>query len=398
MNTYSAPACATLAIMLPIPRPLEILDQPHLDGRTGRNRAPGEGMLRADSDLQAVQAWLAEVRDSPQTLRAYRKEIERLLLWCWLERGRALSDLGREDLQAFEDFLADPQPRERWCGPTAPRHTERWRPLRGPLGPGSRRTALVILHGLFGYLVETGYLARNPLRLPRRRRAVVASPVGPERFLEEAEWRALRQTVAMLPQQSRRQQVHYQRCRLLLHVLYLLGARVGEVAASRMGDFVPRRGRWWWEVTGKGGKAARVPVNAEMLAALKAYRRFLGWPEEPLPGEERPLIVALDTSRGVSANMLYRIMRSLFHATAVRLDDSDPRAAARLRRASIHWLRHTSISAQLRAGLDIATVQRNARHSRLETTGGYLHEETARWHAAMERHRLDDSPDEETSQ
>ena len=374
--------------MLPIPCPLDNLDPAELDGRAGRNRSPQPGLLGATTDLQAVRAWLAEVGDSPQTFRAYRKEAERLLLWSLLERGRALSDLDREDLQAFEEFLADPQPRARWCGPTAPRHSERWRPFRGPLGPASRHTAMVIVHGLFAYLVAAGYLYRNPLALRRRRRPAPNSG-APERFLEAAEWQALRHTVATLPRDSRRQQVHHQRCRLLLHVLFLLGARVGEVASARMGDFVQRRGQWWWQVTGKGGKAAQVPVNTEMLAALRDYRCFLGWPPEPLPGEARPLIVALDGQRGVSANMLYRIVRRLLHDTAERVDD--PRAAARLRQASIHWLRHTSISAQLHAGLDIATVQRNARHSRLETTGAYLHEEETRWHEAMERHRLDDT-------
>lgn len=374
-----------------LPCPLERLEGLWQQAEQGRTVT--EGLLDASNDLQAIQAWLGEVRHAPQTFRAYRKEAERLLLWSLLERERPLAGLRREDLQAYEDFLAHPQPLERWCGPVCPRFSPQWRPFRGPLGDSSRHTALVILRGLFNYLVETGYLQRNPLALRRRRRRVAVEP-STERYLEPREWQALLHTVECLPQDSWRQQLHYRRCRLLLHVVFLLGSRVGEVANARMGDFIQRRGYWWWQVVGKGQKAARVPVNQDMLAELTAFRSFLGWSPLPLVGEQRPLITALDGQRGMTANMLYRIVRRLMQETATRLEANHPEGAARLRQASIHWLRHTSISAQLQAGLDIATVQRNARHSRLDTTGHYLHQEEARWHAAMEAHHLITPEDE----
>lgn len=46
----------------------------------GRPRA-GHVHIAAHSDTEAVARWLAEYRDSPRTLRAYRREAERLLLW-----------------------------------------------------------------------------------------------------------------------------------------------------------------------------------------------------------------------------------------------------------------------------------------------------------------------------
>jgi len=101
-------------------RSLERLSIPaELSGHEGGNRAP-PGTIRqlaADNDLEAIVAWLGEFRDSPRTVRHYRKEAERLLLWSLLERGKALSSLNREDCMCYEDFLANPQPCERWCGP-----------------------------------------------------------------------------------------------------------------------------------------------------------------------------------------------------------------------------------------------------------------------------------------
>ena len=47
-----------------------------LDGRPGGNRARGGVcQLSADTDLEAVRAWLAEYANSPHTLRSYRKEV-----------------------------------------------------------------------------------------------------------------------------------------------------------------------------------------------------------------------------------------------------------------------------------------------------------------------------------
>ncbi len=135
-----------------LPLPLERMPIPTtLDGRHGDNRAPdGEKcQLDADNDLRAIQAWLAEFRDSPQTQRSYRKEAERLLLWALLERGKPLSSLSREDCVAYEDFLADPQPQARWCGSRAARFSPNWRPFLGPLRATSRRTALLIINSLF---------------------------------------------------------------------------------------------------------------------------------------------------------------------------------------------------------------------------------------------------------
>ncbi|MFO1434222.1 MAG: tyrosine-type recombinase/integrase [Candidatus Competibacteraceae bacterium] len=373
------------------PQPLERLLIPEqLDGRHGSNRAVRSGcQLDADNDLQAIQAWLVEYRDSPQTLRNYRKEAERLLLWALLERGRPLSGLTREDCIRYQDFLADPQPRARWCGPKVSRRSSAWRPFQGPLAKTSQRAALLVINSLLNYLVKAGYLAGNPLALVRRRgknNAPLQRQV--ERFLEHEQWQALLETVADLPKDTERQRQHYERARFLLALLYLLGPRVSEVAGHTMGSFIQIRGRWWWLVTGKGQKQEKVPVNQDMLEALQTYRGFHGLPALPEPTEATPLVLSLKGTSGVSANMVYRIIKELVNRAATRLEATAPRQAQQLRLASTHWLRHTSITHQADAGISLRFLQRNARHSKMDTTGLYLHTEDEQWHTAMESHRL----------
>ena len=57
------------------PQPLEeLILTAALSGEKGSNRAAGfiTQQIAAQNDLQAIQAWLAEFKDSPQTYRAYR--------------------------------------------------------------------------------------------------------------------------------------------------------------------------------------------------------------------------------------------------------------------------------------------------------------------------------------
>ncbi len=379
------------------PVPLERIVIPtHLDGREGINRAPAGAIkqIAAEDDLGAVSCWLAEFHDSPHTFRNYRKEVERLLLWAFHERGKPLSSLVREDLLRYEAFLQDPQPRDRWCGPRVARQEEGWRPFEGPLSQASRRQALIILNSLFAYLVAAGYLASNPISLIRRRnRMAKPDTTTVERFLDQDLWTHLLGFIDGMARETQGQRARQERVRYLFSLLYLLGPRVSEVASHTMGSFVERRGKWWWVVLGKGDKEAAIPVNQEMLTALERYRLFLGLPALPTPDETTPLLPSISGTRPVTANMVYRIVKDVLARAADVIHAEDARKADKLRKASTHWLRHTAITHQADAGIELRYLNRSARHAKLETTAIYLHADDDAWHEAMEQHRLQKAPD-----
>ena len=372
--------------------PLERLVLPAaLDGSSGANRAPVGTVkqLAAETDLEAVQAWLAEFHDSPHTFRSYRKEVERLLLWSFQERGKPLSGLLREDLARYEAFLEDPQPREVWCGARQPRENPAWRPFEGPLTAASRRQTLVILNSMFSYLMAAGYLASNPIALIRRRgRIAKTETTTVERFLEQEMWQYVLKFIDSMPRETQGQRARQERIRYLFSLLYLLGPRVSEVASHTMATFIERRGKWWWRVTGKGEKTALIPVNQEMIAALERYRTFIGLSALPDPEETTPLAPSIGGIRGITSNMLYRIVKGVVRRAADALEPTDPHKAQKLRRASTHWLRHTAVTHQTDAGIELRYVNRSARHANLETTKLYLHTEDDAWHEAMEKHKL----------
>ncbi|MDI5920556.1 site-specific integrase [Halomonas sp. LR5S13] len=367
---------------------------------TARERLPEaagqrQGLhITAGSDAEAVAQWLDEYRASPRTRRAYRREAQRLLLWL-VEQGRGLDELRREDLDRFEAFLADPRPVERWIGPVRPRQDPRWRPFRGPLSPASRRQSLVILQGMFAWLVEAGWVRHNPFRLMRdKRRRLDNRRGGIERYLERPLWDWLWDWLNRPGEEdaSPRRCYELTRRRLVFGFAYLLAPRVSEMSAARMNDFQRREGRWWWSVVGKGDKVARIPVPPDMMALLAEWRRTLGLAAEPPPDDASPLLRTLDGSRGLGENRLYRLVRDGFRESAEALEREAGYTAqaevGRLRRATPHWLRHTALTHQAQAGVELRYLAATARHSRLDTTARYLHAEDEEWHRQQARHGL----------
>ena len=134
----------------------------------------GVKQISASNDVEAILVWLKGIR-SPSTMRAYRKEIERFLLWCQRVAAKNFSDILLEDIHDYIAFMADPQPQEAWCGPRKSRASADWRPFEKPCEPASINQAIVILGGCFGFLVEAGYLQSNPCRLVKKQTALKAA-------------------------------------------------------------------------------------------------------------------------------------------------------------------------------------------------------------------------------
>ena len=356
---------------------------PTLDGSLGTNRALSSvRQTAADTDVDALRLWLAEYAGSPHTLRNYRKEAVRLIIWATQCLGKALSSLNREDLLIYESFLANPS--GDWIDPSLPRRGGGRRLLEGPLSASSVRQAMGILSGLFGYLVAAGYLAGNPLALRRRRSESKSSRRSAvERYLDHDLWQFVLDFIDTVPRSTVREKQHYERVRWLFRLLYGAALRASEVAQAKSCDLELRRGKWWLCVIGKGAVEGDVPVSDELMADLARYRQFHGLPAVPAAQEKTPLVmsVAGRIDRFLTPTAIYLIVKEVFRRAADSLEATDPGKADTLRRSSTHWLRHTAASHQADAGNDIRFIQKNLRHASIETTAIYLHAEDDQRHA-----------------
>ena len=383
MNLAVTPSEPVLTIVLPIA----------LDGSLGTNRASGlHKQIAADTDVEAVRLWLAEYTASPHTLRSYRKEAVRLLLWTTQTLGKPLSSLTREDFLLYERFLASPT--GDWADPQLPRRGRTRRLFDGPLSERSQHQALGILSGLMTYLVSAGYLAGNPLALRRGRNTSTKRSRRVERYLDHALWDHVLASVEQWPRLSERDEQHYERSRWLIRLLYHTALRVSEAANAKATDFYQRRGKWWLHVIGKGGAEGEVPVSDALMTDFARYRAFHGLPPVPCASETGPAVMSIagDTARHLTPAAIYLIVREVFRRAADALDTTNPAGTATLRRASTHWLRHSAASHQADAGTDLRFIQKNLRHASIETTGIYLHAEDDQRHTQTTR--SSEHPDE----
>lgn len=304
-----------------------------------------------------------------------------------------------EDLLLYRAFLVDPQPANRWAsapGGRHPRGDSRWRPFNGPLSPASQRQALIILNGMFTWLVDAGYRRGNPMALLRQRGKHVAPRVT--RYPSISLCDEVKGFVAQLPQATAVERAYYARCRWLTTVFYLQRMRLSEVAAGKMLDFSRRLGadgreQWWLRIVGKGEQERIVPASPELVAELARYRKASGLP--PLPGrtDDTPLLIPFRGKRRcMSRSAVHDAINSMFGSAAAWIRARGPEfmdRADELDRASTHWLRRTSGSHQADGGADLRTVCDNLGHVSLNTTSRYLHaEEDKRHRETVKGHRV----------
>ncbi|MBY0378857.1 MAG: tyrosine-type recombinase/integrase, partial [Burkholderiales bacterium] len=133
-------------------------------------------------------------------------------------------------------------------------------------------------------------------------------------------------------------------------------------------------------VIGKGNKYGEIPVTNDLLLALITYRRYLKLNDYPNITENNiPLVCSYRRKSGrytpISASMLYKLIKNTCSEVAQLVKITDPSAAFVIDQVSTHWLRHTSATHQVDAGIDIRVVKENLRHSMLETTMKYQHTE-----------------------
>ena len=415
-------------------RPLEKFIVPaELDGTRGLYRRPqAQCLLKATNDYQAILAWLRSKhgltpeqkahlkarrrqRDTgveqsmdwlqalSNTQRAYRKEAERFLLWAITHKGKALSSMSNEDCIEYRDFLADPQPRSRWCGDRGrERWSPLWRPFEGPLSASAQRHAVTILKNLYGFLVDQNYLMGNPwsaVGVPR----TSGPKVNAGRSFSLAQWQFIEAQLKTLPATSSNQRLTFG-----LHLLYATGLRLSEVVAATVDDLqwveYPADASddqsmegWLLRVIGKGQKEREVPLPADVVGELASYlvSRALDADPEGIGNQGAFLLgkasdaaerapglstgKAIDPRQGIAATTFYDQIKHFFdYCASVLRGKGDTKEAERFAKASTHWMRHSHASHAIASGMPIEIAQQNLGHASLATTTAYVTTEKRR--------------------
>lgn len=368
-------------------------------------------------DYKHTCQFLYAYRGSDETVKSYRREIERLLQWSWFVRLKTLKHLRRSDMEAFLEFCQSPP--DHWIGT---KHVQRfmnkegervanpeWRPfiaaiskkahLEGHepntktyrLSQNALQAIFAILSSYFNYLENEEYTFGNPISQIRQKSKFLRKHHGKKtiRRLSDLQWNYIIETAEQMA--NEKPEVH-ERTLFIMNALFAMYLRISELAASarwqpEMGHFFKDMdGNWWFKTVGKGNKERDISVSNAMIEALKRYRIYLGLPTLPSPGETTPLLSKIQGKGPIEGTRhIRKIVQACFDQTKERLiKDGFNEDAETLMVATVHWLRHTGISEDVKVR-PREHVRDDAGHSSSAITDQYIDIELRARHASAKK-------------
>ena len=151
-----------------------------------------------------------------------------------------------------------------------------------------------------------------------------------------------------------------------------------------MGHFqIDQEGNWWFLTVGKGNKEREISVSDAMLDALKRYRLSRGLTSLPSPGDTAPLVHKTRGNGGITSTRQIRgVVQKCFDFAEEKMRrEGFTEDAERLSAATVHWLRHTGISEDVKHR-PREHVRDDAGHGSSAITDRYIDVERAERHAS----------------
>lgn len=350
---------------------------------------------KAEHDYYHAVNFLYHYRGSAATYSAYRRELERFLQWCWLIEMKSLIKIDRLAFESYIEFCQSPP--KHWIGitqvdrfiennGTRSPHPE-WRPFIISRNPNIKKYSLsnsaiqaifAILNSFYQYLVQEEYAFYNPVAQIRQKSKFIRKrqQKPPIRRLSEIQWAYVIETAEIMANEN---PVQHERTLFIMNALFGMYLRISELAVNR--SWVPQMGHfykdmdqnWWFKTVGKGNKERDVSVSLAMLTALKRYRLSLNLTALPTPGEFMPLIPKLSGKGPIGdTRQIRNIVQKCFDQAMTRLNqDGFHDEAESLEHATVHWLRHTGISEDVKRR-PREHVRDDAGHSSSAITDRYI--------------------------
>ena len=359
--------------------------------------------IQFESDYSAARAFLYAYKNNKATFNAYRREVERLLHWAWQVVQKSIFELRRADIELYITFCQNPP--KQWIGLSKPpRFTSidgirqpnpNWRPFvattkkaaaregENPnkndygLSEKATREIFAVLSTFYHFLIQDEHTDINPISQVRQKSKYIRKSQDKKtvRRLSDLQWSFVIETAETMANKKK----YHERTLFIMSALYLMYLRISELVINdrwepKMSDFKrDHDGLWWFTTVGKGNKERQIAVSSAMLSALKRWRQHLGLQDLPSLDEQYPLITKERGKGGMaSTNQIRNLVQSCFDLAAERMiKEGLEEEVGSLRSATVHWLRHTGISDDVKRR-PREHVRDDAGHSSSQTTDRYI--------------------------
>lgn len=328
-------------------------------------------------DYRYAADFIYSYRGSIATFNSYRRELERLLQWCQHVALKSLQNITRQDIENYIHFCQHPYldwittkkvsrfitkngkriTNPEWCpflatvSKQAFRYGKRADIKEFTLSQSALKAIFAILSSFFNYLIQEDYITANPVLQIRQKSKFIRKQQGQVliRRLSTLQWAYVVETAEQLATANPNK---HERTLFIMNTLYGMYLRISELASNERWQpqmqhfFRDQDGNWWFKTVGKGNKERNITVSDAMLDALKRYRQVLDLPPLPTPGETIPLLMKAKGAGAINSTRHIRlIVQQCFDATIARMQaDGLQDEVNELQAATVHWLRHTGIS------------------------------------------------------
>lgn len=320
--------------------------------------------LKTRDDRAVVEAWIAARAGSVATVKVYRREALRLLLWLQVERnGLGLARMQVRDCLDYMAFLQHVP--MNWISRVrgAP-GTANWAPFRGQLSVKSVRQAVTIISSMCQWLGAAGYLRTNPWVL-------INQKIGDDKEEKMLHSKALSDVgmrhvmnycLARLPNPAAHRML------FIARFMTSVGLRSAELLTAKLSDIQHETEGWVMQVHGKGSKNRIAAIPAQALDALNTYLLSRGLGDITEASTDSPMLANLkDPTATVGYQSLYTQV-TLWLRKAISTADVPARERARMSRASTHWLRHTFGTQAIAKDVPLDVIQAQMGHASIQTT------------------------------
>ena len=285
-----------------------------------------QAALRGYLDHLAVERGVAR-----NTLLAYRRDLERYLVFCALQGVGTVADIRPGHVSGYLVSL-----REGWLGHPA-------------LAPSSAARAVVAVRGWHRFLLAESATLADP-----------SGDVHPPAAAKRLPKALPVEVITAILESASGDDARSLRDRALLEFLYATGARISEAVGLDLDD-LPSAGVAVVRLRGKGSKERMVPVGSFADAAMAAYL-VRGRPALAGGGRGSPAVFLNVRGSRLSRQSAWQVLRDAADRSGVSKDRGP---------VSPHTLRHSFATHLLEGGADIRSVQELLGHASVTTTQIY---------------------------
>ncbi len=334
---------------------------------------------------------------SIHTYDRFRNEIEKFLLWSFLEKNTPIDELRKTDILEYADFCWKPP--VAWIGTSNQERfklknsyfniNQSWRPFKIQAAKSqlskdvnkkkyrpsqqtltSTFTAIIVF---YNYLMGEEFCYGNPAQIAKKdcKHFISDTQVKEIKRLSSTQWQYLLDTAVDMAHEDD----IYERNLFVIASLKTLFLRISELSerdnwSPIMGHFWQDEDEnWWLKIFGKGRKLRDTTVPSDFMPFLKRYRSSRGLSGLPTSGENNVLVEKIRGQGGMTSRHLRRLVQDIFDQAFTRMKRLEgENRAMKLKEATTHWLRHTGASMEIERGRSLKDLSEDLGHASMATT------------------------------